>query len=391
MSLLQFTTNKDADDPAAIHSACRFDETDEICTATERENLYPLRLLSNAFPTPTLPDQYSRVFGDLSPTNPAILLARSVGAADTRPFVCSAITIVSSARTMELYISGEYIDTFRGESFLPSASSFTPTTNAGASPPLFLIQIDQESLLHRCHNLLFKGALPPTSASQNSSQTVTAAALASESNQPVDSPSRTQSDTNPAYAAFTGDTNGSTAITSTLNNISDGSLTSPNFTSAMASAHSYTSLPGNSNSTIDLDKVRQMLSQVQIDNMPQGAKDLMRTMEMQSIAQRALAIPSSTAFSVGNHSSPTPITSPPSPLSYTAASPDPAAPPTLITATPSLPGTAVEASPQPTSTFVTRAELSLMEMRIMAKIEQRFQEMEETILNKLLAAKQPNV
>ncbi|KAF9129375.1 hypothetical protein BGW39_004215 [Mortierella sp. 14UC] len=250
------------------------------------------------------------------------------------------------------------------------------------------------------HWLIVQGALPPTPASINTPhqhQATTAATLALVSTRSGSSPSLTQSDGNTAVAAFTEDANGSTTTNSTIitqNDISNGSLTFPNFTSTLASAQSSVSPPGNSTSTIDLDKVRQMLSQVQIDNMPQGAKDLMRTMEMQSLALRALSssYPSATASSVGGHLSPSPITSPLPPLSYTATPPiTAAAPPTLpVVTTSSLPGVAAEVSTVSTTIFVTRAELALMEERIMAKIEQRFQEMEETILNKLLAAKQPH-
>ncbi|KAK3831186.1 MAG: hypothetical protein JOS17DRAFT_744527 [Linnemannia elongata] len=176
MALLHFTSNRLADDYAAIHSACLFDQTDGLSaiTTAEQENPRPLRLSSsttapspNASQNPiTTSPEHSRILTDLSPSNPAILLARSSTDPDTRPFVCSAITIISSARTMELYISGEYSGTFRGESFLPSTPSFTPgfsgTGGVGGgptNPPLFLIQIDQESLLHRCRNLLFKVTL----------------------------------------------------------------------------------------------------------------------------------------------------------------------------------------------------------------------------------------
>ncbi|KAK3846294.1 MAG: hypothetical protein J3R72DRAFT_434557 [Linnemannia gamsii] len=481
MALLQFTTNWAANDPAAIHSACRFDETDGLCTAAERENPQPLRLLSNASSASSSPlstnnttttfsdQQHSRsILNDISPTNPAILLARPITAAtaattiDTRPFVCSAITIVSSARTMELYISGEYSGTFRGESFLPSTPSFTPTTIAEASPPLFLIQIDQESLLQRCRNLLFKffvpkkpaafqdslsihwlivqGALPPPVAPQNSphpssspsvqaltsmlpflSPLASAISSTSASTQPGNSLSLTQSDgATVATATFGEDMNGATNTTVTQKSISpiseaasftstsefisknlDASHTSPNFLSIFPSpAQSYISPPGNSTSTIDVDKVRQMLSQVQIDNMPQGAKDLMRTMEMQSLAQRASAYSSSSSSSatassavaaaeIGGYLSPSPTTSPLPLLSYMATPPPvPALPTVATTVTSSPPDDALLATT--TMTYVTRGELALMEDRILAKIEQRFQEMEETILNKLLAAKQPH-
>lgn len=471
MALLHFTANRPADDPTAIHSACHFDQTDEsnATTTAGQENPRPLRLSSsttasspNASLNPILTSpEHSRILTDLSPSNPAILLARSSTDPDPRPFVCAAITIVSSARTMELYISGEYSGTFRGESFLPSDPSFTPvisgpggTGGGPASPPLFLIQIDQESLLHRCRNLVFKffipkkptafqdslslhwlivqGALPPPSpsfslsnhgpTSQNSprqpatatspSPTSPWASLSSTSTQPGNPPSLTQTDTTGATISTAANNVDPTATTTTAYNdvsttpashISSGyftsssqnfeNQTSPNF-SAFASAHPYMMSPGISTS-IDLDKVRQMLSQVQIDNMPQGAKDLMRNMEMQSLAQQQQLQQRTAASSVaaGEYLSPSPLASPLPPLPPPSSSSTSLPPPPTVTSILIPPSelATVAAAAGETAAFVTKAELALMEERIMTKIEQQFQEMEDRILNKLLlATKLPN-
>ncbi|KAF9551664.1 hypothetical protein EC957_006557 [Mortierella hygrophila] len=335
---------------------------------------------------------------------------------------------------MELYISGEYSGTFRGESFLPSTPSFTPAISGSggagggsASPPLFLIQIDQESLLHRCRNLLFKffipkkptafqdslsihwlivqGALPPPSPSLS----------LSNHGSP---PSLTQTDTTgttittavenvePTANTTTGHSDVSTTPTS---HISPGhstsssqnleNRTSSNF-SASAFAQSYMIPPGISTS-IDLDKVRQMLSQVQIDNMPQGAKDLMRNMEMQSFAQQQQQQQQRAAASfmaTGGGLSPSPIVSPLPSLAHTTITPplpplphSPLPLPSIVTSSLTPPSESTAAAEGETTTFVTRAELALMEERVMTKIEQRFQEMEDRILNKLLlATKQPD-
>ncbi|KAG9070945.1 hypothetical protein KI688_008488 [Linnemannia hyalina] len=289
---------------------------------------------------------------------------------------------------MELYISGEYSGTFRGESFLPSTPSFTPAISGpggagggSASPPLFLIQIDQESLLHRCRNLLFKtdttGATT-TTAVDNVEPTATATTAYSDvSTTPT-------SHISPGHS------------TSSSQNL--GNQTSSNF-SASAFAHSYIIPPGISTS-IDLDKVRQMLSQVQIDNMPQGAKDLMRTMEMQSFAQQQQqqqqqqqSAAAASFMATGGGLSPSPIVSPPPPWAYTAITPplpplphSPLPPPSIVTSSLTPPSESTAAAEGEMTTFVTRAELALMEERIMTKIEQRFQEMEDRILNKLLLA-----
>ncbi|KAG0316237.1 hypothetical protein BGZ97_007187 [Linnemannia gamsii] len=426
---------------------------DGLCatTSAEQENPRPLRLssttttaLSHASLSPNSPEHsHNRILADLSPSNPAILLTRSLTDPDSRPFVCSAITIISSARTVELYISDEYAGTFRGETFLPSTPSLTPTSTGGAgpaSPPLFLIQIDQESLLHRCRNLLFKffipkkpaafqdsltihwlivqGALPPPSPSpslthgpipQNTPQLPTAAtsssseatvhtpvtstpalpspfvsSLPSTSVQLGNSPSLTQSDTTSATVTAAADnaagstttTNYSDASTTSASHISSGysssqnpdNQTSPNF-SAFPSAHSYMMSSAMNNATsIDLDKVRQLLSQVQIDNMPQGAKDLMRTMEMQFLAQQHPKASSSLAGGRGT---------------TTAKFTPPSGSPTIAAV-----GGTMRMTEEATTTFVTKAELALLEERIMAKIDQRFQDMEDRILNKLLLATQ---
>lgn len=281
------------------------------------------------------------------------------------------------------------------------------------------------------HWLIVQGALPPPSpsfslsnhgpTSQNSprqpatatssSPTSPWASLSSTSTQPGNPPSLTQTDTTGATISTAANNVDPTATTTTAYNdvsttpashISSGyftsssqnfeNQTSPNF-SAFASAPPYMMSPGISTS-IDLDKVRQMLSQVQIDNMPQGAKDLMRNMEMQSLAQQQQLQQRTAASSVaaGEYLSPSPLASPLPPLPPPSSSSSLPPPPTVtsILIPPSEIATVAAAAGE-TAAFVTKAELALMEERIMTKIEQQFQEMEDRILNKLLlATKLPN-
>ncbi|KAG0291173.1 hypothetical protein BGZ96_005432 [Linnemannia gamsii] len=162
---------------------------------------------------------------------------------------------------------------------------------------------------------------------QSNITSATANAIADNAAEPTTTTTNTYNDISTTPASHISSARSSSGHSSSQNLDNQASS---NF-SAFASAHSYMMSPAINNATsIDLDKVRQMLSQVQIDNMPQGAKDLMRTMEMQSIALQQ----------------------------------------------------------QKASSYL---KLALLEERIMTKIEQRFQEMEDRILNKLLlATQQPN-
>ncbi|KAF9925979.1 hypothetical protein FBU30_004332 [Linnemannia zychae] len=174
------------------------------------------------------------------------------------------------------------------------------------------------------------------------------------------------------------------------------SLTSPNF-SALSSAPTHTSSRISALGSIDVDKVRQMLGQIQLDNMSQGAKDLMRTMEMQALAHRTLASPSATTAEHMLHS---PVTSPHPSFAHSIIPSMPSQPYDTRAAI-TLPSESIEAGKSTVASavsnastnstlFVTKAELEMMEIRIMDKIEQRFQEMEDRIVNKLMLAKQSN-
>jgi hypothetical protein len=81
--------------------------------------------------------------------NPTILITSPT----STPLLCSTLWIVSSARTVELYPSGEYAGTFQGET-LEESDSVPPGATVG--PPLFAIKIDQESLPRTCKDLFVK-------------------------------------------------------------------------------------------------------------------------------------------------------------------------------------------------------------------------------------------
>ncbi|KAG0363647.1 hypothetical protein BG005_009065 [Podila minutissima] len=116
---------------------------------------------------------------------------------------------------------------------------------------------------------------------------------------------------------------------------------------------------------IDLDKVKDMLGQLQIDKLPQGAQDLMKAIEAQSARS-----PSST------------LSSPPfNPLSMAmmsmALAPGPQS--TSTSATSVTPSTA----PTDDSIYVTKAEMAQLEDRITVMIDQKFLQLEERIMAKL--------
>ncbi|KAF9170535.1 hypothetical protein BGX20_008857 [Mortierella sp. AD010] len=140
--------------------------------------------------------------------------------------------------------------------------------------------------------------------------------------------------------------------------------------------------------SIDLEAVRAMLGQIQLDSIPQGAKNLMKVMEMQALSSSS----SSSSLSLPRRMDEPdkvdkqyfpPLTAPLSEGSRET--------------TESVQATVLDSQMQNSSshsmvkdtqsTYVTRIELEQMEARIMNTIDQKFQEMEERILNKILNSK----
>ncbi|ORZ07020.1 hypothetical protein BCR41DRAFT_163787 [Lobosporangium transversale] len=71
-------------------------------------------------------------------------------------FTYSAITILSSARTVELYSSGDYVGTFRGDPLPGNPDSLASSTfNNRMKPQLFRIKVN-EDYPRKCRDLLFK-------------------------------------------------------------------------------------------------------------------------------------------------------------------------------------------------------------------------------------------
>lgn len=117
--------------------------------------------------------------------------------------------------------------------------------------------------------------------------------------------------------------------------------------------------------SIDVEKVREMLGQIQIDALPQGAKDLMRTMEIQSRAMSMGMTGPGLAMNSGSAPQPQLL------ASFLNQSPAKAL------ASNSDAGSCTK------PVYVTKAELDQMEERIMNTIEQRFKQLEERILSSL--------
>ncbi|ORZ07019.1 hypothetical protein BCR41DRAFT_360492 [Lobosporangium transversale] len=126
-------------------------------------------------------------------------------------------------------------------------------------------------------------------------------------------------------------------------------------------------------SGIDLEKVKALMGQMQIDSLPQGAKDLMRVMEHHQL--------SSTIQNQG-HLTSTAITSGPASQPLSISAHDISSSDTM----PSEPATNKTAKEQ--IVYATKADLAQMEARIMTTIDHRLQELEDRILSKLLNAKQ---
>ncbi|KAF9179928.1 hypothetical protein BGZ51_006516 [Haplosporangium sp. Z 767] len=122
-------------------------------------------------------------------------------------------------------------------------------------------------------------------------------------------------------------------------------------------------------SSIDLEKVKEMLGQVQLESLPQGAKDLMRTMELQSRVKGAMSIGGPTIGGLSHQLSSLPSIAP---------------------SLSSLPTPAPARSTNAESEYITKADLMKMEERIMAKVEERLLQMEQRILSTFMDMKIKN-
>ncbi|KAF9337412.1 hypothetical protein BG006_004847 [Podila minutissima] len=142
----------------------------------------------------------------------------------------------------------------------------------------------------------------------------------------------------------------------------------PQTISSASSDSAQLSNTGHISAGIDMDKVKDMLGQLQIGKLPQGAQDLMKAVEAQSVRS-----PSSTLSSSSFN-----------PLSMAmmsmALAPGPQRMSTSVTSVTSVtPSTA----PTDDSIYVTKAELAQLEDRITVMIDQKFLQLEERIMARL--------
>ncbi|KAG0304211.1 hypothetical protein BGZ98_005800, partial [Dissophora globulifera] len=333
-----------------------------------------------------------RVF---APNNPTILFsspqaATSLGArkqgggggSTDLIFACTGITIVSSSRTVEVYCQGEYVGTFRGE---PTSTLSTGTAE------LFKIYVDQESLPQKTRAILVKFFIPKKSRNVLAapSEAFVLHWLVIHGSQ---QPSQTTSSSSSS----------SSSSQSTLATVT-APIAPADLISIISQQQQLPSLPTSLSSTgsaIDLEKVREMMGQVQLDSLPQGAKDLMRVMQIQAMSramgQNSAALVDrpasleSAAMGVSDlaTSSMMPLF-PPRPHTLSLASktssasrPNEPEPSTLesgpLEVINSLPSTT-------TPTYVTRAELAQLETKIMDTIDRRLKDLEDRIVDRILS------
>ncbi|KAF8975780.1 hypothetical protein BGZ46_008860 [Entomortierella lignicola] len=306
-----------------------------------------------------------------SPTVPAILFTSASGTDSTTSSSpgfasCSALFVVSTARTVELYSSAEYLGTFRGEPLLPPIPSPNPLfsihffipAKPAVKPPL----VPGSMTLHR---LIIQGTLPPTRF---------------EPSFPITTITPDNSSTNPVKSMgvspfpFLPNSSDSTDTTSPLASHAFSSMMS----AAATSMHTFGS------PTIDFEAVRALLGQITVDDIPQGAKNLFKIMEMQ-----AASTSSATSGSIASDKD---IASPGTrlsqdikaflpPLTYPNESPTTGELESRLQASASR----LENDISPPE-YVTRSELEEMEIRIMNTIDKRLQEMEDRIIERLLKA-----
>ncbi|KAG0000343.1 hypothetical protein BGZ79_006054, partial [Entomortierella chlamydospora] len=422
MSFHFYSTHSTVDN-APLSNACQFSEEKTCLPEWSVENPRPLNLfpsdtpaitettttprseLLSSFTTRTAgPDDDDNLVSDclsiqdriqnFSPSNPAILFTSNSNkgsSSNTSPSVSNtSLTIVSTARTIELYSSGEYTGTFRGEPLVVS----TPTPN-----PLFRIHVDEQSLPRQSRELLVKffipakppvkpplvpgsitlhwliiqGRLPPKRPNL-STDSITTTATSSPAS------SATAIENVPSTTGFSPQSLGLSGLTSSTTTSSSFSL--PMLAAMQTFGGSGSG--GGAAASIDLEAVRAMLGQIQLDSIPQGARNLMKAMEMQALSSSSSSLPRrmNEPDKVDKQYFP-PLTVPLSEDSKET--------------TGSVQTTGVESQLQNScshpvikdtqSAYVTRIELEQMEARIMNTIDQKFQEMEERVLNKILNSK----
>ncbi|KAG0047620.1 hypothetical protein BGZ83_007349 [Gryganskiella cystojenkinii] len=245
----------------------------------------------------------------LAPNNPTILV---VSPADDGPLLCSTLWIVSSARTVELYTDGEYTGTFRGETLEENNQD---AGAAASGPPLFAIKINQESLPRNSRELFVKFFIPKKPVafqdsldlhwlivqagllSLNATSSVSGLTGKHSINftgQESSFMSENQDITGPRLG--TSDSTRSASITSRISTPSPLHLSSPRCGSAGSSPlpPQMAALASTfaSSSSVDMERVREMLSQVQLEGLSQKAREHLGAMEMQSklMRERALAM-----------------------------------------------------------------------------------------------------
>ncbi|KAF9405467.1 hypothetical protein BGZ94_003529 [Podila epigama] len=219
---------------------------------------------------------------DLSPANPAILFQPEPNA------ICTSIILVSSARTVEGYFSGEYAGTFRGEPFEPT-DPLPPSTKEPQLPPLFIIALSPtEMSQNRSFTILFKFFIPKKPVQFKDTLTLHWLTIQGRTSSPLTTPTPTSPSSSSSTETTTTLLPPPTTTTSTTPEASSVS-------SASVMSHFAASKRG-----IDFAKVRDMLGQSQIESLPKGAQQLMKAMEKaqsSSTSTSTLPIPSSTLSS----------------------------------------------------------------------------------------------
>ncbi|KAG0325352.1 hypothetical protein BG004_003245 [Podila humilis] len=354
----------------SLHSACIYidSSSDNIQSNPHVSlNTSPIHLsLKLPQAEPLVRDSTFDAITSLSPSNPAILFVPPA------PVTCEAITVVSSARTVEIYRSGDYAGTFRGEPFFEPELLATDQ----CTPPLFILHLGSSDIpLRKCQDILFKFFVPKKPVQFQDSLAV-------------------------HWLIIKGDPLTFSAITA-VEVYSDAQLTTAT-TPVIALSSSQSIKPTTTQPSrpgLDLDKVKDLLGQMQIENFPKGAQELMKTiearysagganpssavdtatssgslptdsfsiMQMMQMAPALLASQSSTSGAVSSSNS-----SQVTPVPHVAIEP-----PSTSTSVPTPPNVSDNTN------YVTKAELVQLENRITAMIDQKFLLLEARILSKL--------
>ncbi|KAF9215008.1 hypothetical protein BGZ59_002515 [Podila verticillata] len=305
---MSFHSNCTPQEHTSIQDSCIFSDNDNHTAPWSKQNTSPVVL---SLKSPVASSSTLDTIHALSPSNPAIFFQPPT------PVTCTSVTIVSSARTTELYLSGDYAGTFRGEPF---------ETDVPGQLPLFIVHLGQTDLPQRKYrDILFKFFIPKKPAQFQDSVTV-------------------------HWLVIQGSP--SSAEASSASNDSDPPISS-------ATAQHTKAGPATG---IDMDMVKDMLGQLQIDNLPKGAQNLMKAIEAQSLSGSNQSTLSSSAF-------------------------NPLAMMSMMNMAPVLGSQRSTLAPTITTPtddiYVTKAELVQLEDRITAMIDQKFLQLEERIMNKL--------